>query len=86
MEEAGNTKFLGLQIDNHLSWENHIDQLVPKLTRTCYAVRSILHISNTDTLKSIYFNYFHSLLKHGMNFWGKVVKENCWTHDRYPIP
>jgi hypothetical protein len=28
-EDAVNTKFLGLQIDNHLNWKNPIDQLVP---------------------------------------------------------
>jgi hypothetical protein len=55
IEESANTKFLGLQIDNHLNWKNHIDQLVPKLSGACYTVRSMLHISNTDTLKSIYF-------------------------------
>jgi hypothetical protein len=32
-------------------------KLVPKLSGACYAVRSLLHISNTDTLKSIYFAY-----------------------------
>jgi hypothetical protein len=47
IEEAINTKFLSLQIDNHLHWGNHINQLVPKLSGTCYAVRCILHISNT---------------------------------------
>jgi hypothetical protein len=36
----------------------------------CYAVRSLLHISNTDTLKSIYFVYIHSLMKYGIIFWG----------------
>jgi hypothetical protein len=64
IEESVNTKFLGLQIDNHLNWKNHINQLVPKLSGTCYAVRSMLHITNNDTLKSIYFAYFHSLMKY----------------------
>jgi hypothetical protein len=32
IEESAQTKFLGLQIDNHLSWKNHIDQLIPKLS------------------------------------------------------
>jgi hypothetical protein len=31
IEETINIKFLGLQIDNHLSWKNHIHQIVPKL-------------------------------------------------------
>jgi hypothetical protein len=50
-EEAVNTRCLGLQIDNHLNWENNILHLVPKLSGACYAVRSVLHISNTDTLQ-----------------------------------
>jgi hypothetical protein len=50
-EESINTKFLGLQIDNHLNWNNHIDLMTPKLSRACYAIRSMFHISSTDTLK-----------------------------------
>jgi hypothetical protein len=62
IEEGVNTKFRGLQIDNHLNWESHIDQLIPALSRACYAVRSMLHFSNTHTLKTIYFDYFRSLI------------------------
>jgi hypothetical protein len=29
VEEVVNTKFLGLQTENHWNWKNHIDQLVP---------------------------------------------------------
>jgi hypothetical protein len=71
-EETVNTKFLGLQIDNYLNWKPHIDQLVPKLSEACYAVRSVLHISTTDTLSSIYFVYLHSLMKYGIIFWGNL--------------
>ena len=31
--------FLGLQIDNHLNWRNHIEQQIPKLSTACYANR-----------------------------------------------
>jgi hypothetical protein len=31
IEEIINTKLLGLQIDNHLNWKNHIEQMIPKL-------------------------------------------------------
>jgi hypothetical protein len=40
-EESVNTKFLSLQIDNHLNWTNHIDKLISKLSGACYAVRSV---------------------------------------------
>jgi hypothetical protein len=70
IEETINTKFLGLQVDNHLTWKNHIDQMVPKLNAACYVVRSMYHISNSNTLKSVYFAYFHSIIKYGIIFWG----------------
>jgi hypothetical protein len=55
VEESVNTKFLCLQIDNCLNWKKHIDQLVPNLSGACYEVGSVSHISNIDTLRSIYF-------------------------------
>jgi hypothetical protein len=60
IEEGVNTKFLGLKIVNHLNWRSRIDQLIPKLSGTCFAVRFISHISNIDTLISVYFAYFWS--------------------------
>jgi hypothetical protein len=63
-------KFLGLQTDNHLTWKNHTDLMIPKLSTACYAIRSMSHISSTDTLKSIYFAYYHSIMKYGIIFWG----------------
>jgi hypothetical protein len=65
IEESINTEFLGLQINNHLNWKNHIDVTILKLSRVCYAIRSMSHISSTDTLKSNYFAYFHAITKYG---------------------
>jgi hypothetical protein len=70
IEESVNTKSLGLQIDSHLSWSNHIDKLIPKLSGGCYAVRCMFYVSNTETLKSIYLDYFYCVMKYGIIFWG----------------
>jgi hypothetical protein len=61
-----NAKLLGSQTDNHLNWKNRIEQMIPKVSGTCYAVRSMVHISNINTLKSIYIAYFHSIIKHAI--------------------
>jgi hypothetical protein len=47
-----NTKFLGIQIENHLNWKYHTEQIIPTLSVACYAVRSMAHINNINTLKS----------------------------------
>ena len=56
------TEFLNLQIDNHLHWKYHIEQITPELIRECYMVRSVLHINNLFCVLS--FN-----CKHGIIFW-----------------
>ena len=62
-EESVNTTFLGLQIDNHLNRKNHTEEMIPKLCAACYAIGSMVHISNINTHKSIYYVYFHSIIK-----------------------
>ena len=66
MEDTVNTKFLGLQIDNHTNWKNHTEQMIPMLIGACYATRSMVCISNIITLKSIYYVYFHSIMQYGI--------------------
>jgi hypothetical protein len=70
IEEKLNSKFLGLHLDYHLNWKGHTDQMIPKLSRAYYAIRSMFHISNINTLKPIYFAYFHSIVQYGILFWG----------------
>jgi hypothetical protein len=70
IEESITTKFLGLQTDSHLNRKNHIDIMIPTLNRACYAIRSMSLTSSTYTLKSIYFAYFHSIMKYGTVFGG----------------
>jgi len=69
VEETVNTKFLGLKIDNHINWKNHIEEMIPKLSGAYYAIRSIVHINTMNTLISIYCVYFHSVIIYGINFW-----------------
>ena len=52
VEETVNTKFLGLQIDNHVNWKKCIEQMIPKLSGACYTIRSMVHTSNINTLPS----------------------------------
>jgi hypothetical protein len=62
VQKKVNIKFLGLQTDNHINWKAQIEQLIPKLRAARYAVRSMVHISNIITLKSIYNPRFRSII------------------------
>jgi hypothetical protein len=66
VEETVDSKFLGLHLANNLNWKDHIDQMTPRLSGACYAVSSVFHISSINTLKSIYFAHFHSIIRYGI--------------------
>jgi hypothetical protein len=70
MEEMATTKCLGLQIDNHLNWKKHTEQMILKLSGACYAVRLMVHVSNINIHKPVHYVYFRSIIKYGIIFGG----------------
>ena len=65
-----NTKFLGLTLDNTLSWRTHIDTIIPKLSSAGFALRVIKPFLSLDSLKMVYYSYFHFIMTYGLIFWG----------------
>jgi hypothetical protein len=61
-------EFLGINIANTLSWKNHIDSLIPKLSSACYAIGAIKPFINQETLLMVYYAYFHSVIHYGIIF------------------
>ena len=80
IQETVNTKFLHLQIDNHINWKNHTEQIILTLSAACYAARLTFPISNVNTIKSIYNAYFHSFIKYRTIFRGSSINSmNIFT-------
>jgi len=61
IKSSSNTKFLGLTIDDSLSWMAHIDQMMSKLNTTHFVIRMIQAIMSLETLRMVYFAYIHSI-------------------------
>jgi hypothetical protein len=62
------TKFLGLFINNNLSWKTHIESIKSKPSSACFAVRSVKPFLTINSLKMIYYSYFHSVMTYGLLF------------------
>jgi hypothetical protein len=73
ISNSSHIKFLGINIVNRLSWKTHIDQLLPKLSSACYAIRTIKPYVNQETLLMICYAYFHSIMHYGIIFWGNSL-------------
>jgi len=53
-----------------LSWNNHIDLIMKKLSKACYVIRNAKIYMSVSSLKVIYFAFFHSVMSYGIIFWG----------------
>jgi hypothetical protein len=52
------TKLLGVSMDNTLSWNNHIDLPVKKLSMACFIIRNAKTYMFASSLKMIYNTFF----------------------------
>jgi 3-deoxy-D-arabino-heptulosonate 7-phosphate (DAHP) synthase len=60
-----NIKFLGLISDSTLSWKDHINHLVTKLSAASYSIQILSVVMTKESLKMIYFAYVHSVMSYG---------------------
>jgi hypothetical protein len=51
-------KFLGLSLENRLSWKNHVDYLLIKLISLYFMMRKLIRVLNAEILMLTYFPYF----------------------------
>jgi hypothetical protein len=47
-----------------------------KLSKECYAIRSLRPLVSTEALRMIYYSYFHAVMSFGMIFWGNSPHSN----------
>lgn len=67
---SAETKFLGITIDQTLSWGSHVQNLLKRLSRATYAINLLKDTCSTEILLDVYRGYFESLLRYGIAFWG----------------
>jgi hypothetical protein len=63
-------KFLGVWLEHNVNWDFHREKLVIKLSKLCFAIKTIKKFVNKNVVKTMYFAYLHSSLKHVILFWG----------------
>lgn len=70
IERVQYTKFLGVVIDEHLDWSQHIKEVCLKLSRTCGILYKIRKQLTTDAMLSIYYTLAYPFLYYCISVWG----------------
>ena len=68
-------KYVGVHIDENLSWKTHVSYLCEKLSKMCGVFSKLRHCCKKDLLRVIYFALVKSHLQYCNIIWGNA-KEN----------
>ena len=75
IKRTSSTKYLGMIVDDKLTWRKHIDNLVNSITKTSNAFKILKHwVPSTEKLK-LYYAYVHSKLRYGLLLYGTAPKK-----------
>ena len=73
--KVSSTKFLGVVIDEKLSWDPHIQYLRKKLRSITGAIRRIRNLIPGEHFMKLYSALFESHLTYGISVWGSALKD-----------
>ena len=66
IEKTSSIKFLGVTLDEHISWNDHIKIVESKLAKSIELLNRTSYFLNEHSLKTIYFSYVHSYLNYAI--------------------
>lgn len=70
LSSTDSIKYLGVTLDKHLSWIDHIKNLTTRTRKLIYAFKRLRHIVSSDTLLMVYRALAQSILTYCISAWG----------------
>ena len=74
--KTNQTKFLGIIIDDKLTWKPHLLYLTGKVSRSIGIISKTMHILDKDCLKILYFALVYPYLTYCNQVWGSTYPTN----------
>ena len=76
IQRVESAKFLGIIVDEKLTWREHIRHCQRKIRSGIYALNMVKHSLSAINLRMLYFSLVHPFLQYGNILWGSA----CKTH------
>jgi len=67
-----NLKYLGVFLDNKLSWKPHVQKVKTQLSRACGILSKLKHYTILPVLKVVYNSLIHPYLNYSILSWGRA--------------
>ena len=78
IEKVNSTKYLGVYIDHHLNWKDHIAYISSKLSKSTAVFHKTSHVLDTKTLTLLHNAIIFSYLGYCVEVWGNTHKTNLY--------
>ena len=72
---ATSVKYLGVYLNDSLTWETHFKNLIPKLNRAIGLLSKVRHYTPKFLLKTIYYSLFNSHLIYASQICGQTKRK-----------
>ena len=72
ISQVEKTKFLGVYINNVLSWKDHIQYIEGKIARSIGAVIKARKVFNQETLRTLYYTFIYPCFNYCLEAWGNT--------------
>ena len=70
--QKNNIKYLGIIVDSHLSWKQHIFEVSKKIGRSIGIMHKLREFMTTKMLKNIYYSLVYSHIVYDIQVWGSA--------------
>ena len=74
--EVNNIRYLGVVVDNHLRWGDHISKVSNNIRKLIYKFYNLREILSKQLLIVIYKTLVESLIRYGLPVWGGLYNNN----------
>ena len=74
LRKKDHIKYLGVMIDESLSWKYHISYICSRVSRNIGIISKLRHYLSIHQLKQIYYNLIYPYLSYAVIAWGSAYK------------
>ena len=74
LKQVKHTKFLGVIVDDKLSWNKHIECVTSKVAKSTSVLYKAKFVLNKESLRMIYYTLIYPILIYCVEIWGNTYK------------
>ena len=75
IETVTNFKFLGIHLDNAMMFSVHHDELISKLLKSSFVIKTLSKFLPSSIMRTLYFAYYESHLVYGCCIWYPLLSK-----------